>query len=258
MRCLTLLFLAPVLAALAVVTPVNAEPTEVTVRVISKGAKFIGTSMGGVLVTLRDVHTGELLAQGLTAGGTGSTMRIMREPHERGTMLSTPDAAKFDATLELTAPRLIEVRAQGPMGQPQASNTVTATQWLIPGRRLTGGDGWLLEMPGLVVDVLAPPAHTRIDRSSTGVRLRANVTMMCGCPITPGGTWLAEGTEVRARIRHDGEPAREVRLEYAGAASQFEGEVPLDGPGVYEATVFAYQRDNGNTGLDRVTFVVPE
>ena len=36
-----------------------AEPTDITVRVLSKDAKFVGTSMGGVRITLRDAETGE-------------------------------------------------------------------------------------------------------------------------------------------------------------------------------------------------------
>jgi hypothetical protein len=48
-----------------------ARPTEIVVRVISKDSKFIGTSMGGMRITLRDAHTGELLATGIIVGGTG-------------------------------------------------------------------------------------------------------------------------------------------------------------------------------------------
>jgi hypothetical protein len=36
--------------------------------------------MGGALITIKDVHTGEVLAQGRTAGGTGDTTRIMKTP----------------------------------------------------------------------------------------------------------------------------------------------------------------------------------
>ena len=55
----------------------HAEPTDIVVRVLSKDAKFIGTSMGGMRVTLRDAHTGEILATGLTQGGTGDTKRLI-------------------------------------------------------------------------------------------------------------------------------------------------------------------------------------
>jgi hypothetical protein len=182
--------LAVTAAAMALAGPAWAKPTEITVRVISRDAKFIGTSMGGVLVTLRDADTGELLARGKTRGGTGDTDRIMgaREP---GTFLSTPDAAKFSTTLDLDEPRRIEVTAYGPLAQRQGANRVSAVQWVVPGRDLTGGDGWVLEMPGFVVDALAPPAHVKLSGLPQAVTLRANVTMMCGCPVTPGGHWDA-------------------------------------------------------------------
>ncbi len=66
-------------AGLALLVPAIAlaEPTEITIRVLSKDGKFVGTSMGGARVILRDADTGEILAQGVTAGGTGDTARIM-------------------------------------------------------------------------------------------------------------------------------------------------------------------------------------
>jgi len=36
------------------------------VRVLGKDSKFVGSSMGGARVILRDAETGEMLAQGVT------------------------------------------------------------------------------------------------------------------------------------------------------------------------------------------------
>ena len=47
--------------------PAAAEPTEITVRVLGKDSKFVGTSMGGARVILRDAETGEILAKGMSA-----------------------------------------------------------------------------------------------------------------------------------------------------------------------------------------------
>jgi hypothetical protein len=71
-------------AMLASVTAASAEPTTITVRAISKDAKFIGTSIGGMQVTVTDAQTGEVLAKGVTSGGTGSTARLMDAPRQRG------------------------------------------------------------------------------------------------------------------------------------------------------------------------------
>ena len=98
-----------------------AEPTEIVVRVLGNDSKFVGTSMGGMRVTLRDAQTGEILATGLTQGATGDTRRIMHEDGGRRAQLSDDSAAKFIATIDLDEPRLIEVEAYGPLAQRQAA-----------------------------------------------------------------------------------------------------------------------------------------
>jgi len=231
-----------------------AEPTDVTVRVISKGAKFVGSSMGGVRITLRDANTSEILAQGQTSGGTGSTEKIMKTEHPRGAPVSTEDSAKYTATLDLETPRLVRVEAYGPMSQRQSAVTVASTQWVVPGKDVTGGDAWLLELPGFIVDVVAPQTPTKAGDAPQTIALKANVSMMCGCPITPGGLWDANDYEVAAMLMRDGEPVRTVPLSYAGSASQFEGDMEISEPGAYEAVVYAYDPASGNTGLDRATF----
>ncbi len=234
-----------------------AEETPITVRVISKDAKFIGTSMGGVRVILRDARTGERLAGGLTRGGTGDTERIMHRDRGRRARLAGPSAAKFETTLELEEPRLIEAEAYGPLAQPQAAHRASSTQWVVPGRGLSAGDGWVLELPGFVVDVLAPAAHTTLKPGTRRVRFRANIAMMCGCPVTPGGIWDADQYEVKAVVRKDGGAVQRVDLDYAGSPSRFAGTVNIPGPGTYNAYVFAYDPQNGNTGVDRTSFLVP-
>ena len=235
----------------------QATPTEITVRVLSRDAKFVGSSMGGAQIVIRDGLTGELLASGLTVGSTGDTKRAMHTDGGRRALLAADDAAAFNVTLDLAAPQLLEVEARGPMAQLQSAVRVTASQWVIPGRHLNGGHGWVLEMPGFVVDILAPPAHIKLKGAVTEIELRANVTMMCVCPIEPGGMWNADHYEVRALVQHDDGRVKEVALRYAGETSQFAAPVPLDLPGLYAVTVYAYDPLTGNTGLDRTTFLVP-
>jgi hypothetical protein len=244
----------------AFILPVTAvaEPTDITVRVLAKDSKFVGTSMGGMRIVLRDAQTGELLATGVTAGGTGDTSLIMHKDRGSRAVLSDEQSAKFTATLDLDEPRLIEVEAYGPLGQPQAAARVLATQWVVPGRHLTGGDGFVLDLPGLVVDVLAPPAHVRVGRDAGEVDVRANVVMMCGCPIEPGGLWDADKLEVKAIVKRNGEEVEQIPLAFAGETSQFAVKVPIGEPGFYEVIVYAHDPANGNTGLDRTTFIVTD
>jgi hypothetical protein len=259
MRAASLASLA-LAASLALLIPgiALAEPTEITIRVLSKDGKFVGTSMGGARVILRDADTGEILAQGVTAGGTGDTARIMHEDGGRRATLSDDSAAKFTATLNLDEPRLIEAEVIGPLAQRQSANRATATHWVVPGKNITGGDGWVLELPGFVVDVLAPPAHVKLPPDTNTVAVRANVALMCGCPIEPGKLWDADALEVGAIVTRNGKRLPPVALKYAGETSQFSGNISVFGAGLYDVTVYAYNPANGNTGVDRTTFIVAE
>ncbi len=233
-----------------------AEKTAVDVRVISKGAKYVGTSMGGAEVTIRDADTGEILARGKTAGSTGDTQKIMGDSGGRHAPVSTEDAAVFHAVLDLDEPRRIEVTARGPLAQPQAANEVSATQWVVPGKPITGGDAFSLELPGLVVDILSPPAHRKLEEATPRIRLLANVTMMCGCPIISGGLWDADRLEVAAIVRRNGAPPRQIELDFAEQPSEFSVPLDVSKPGTYRVTVYAYDPANGNTGVDKTTFIV--
>lgn len=231
----------------------SALETRIDVRVLSRGAKFIGTSMGGVEIVLRDADTGEIYARGVTAGGTGSTELIMQQAHKRGGVVADASAAVYSASIDLAEPRRIEVSALGPLAQRQAANHVSATQWVVPGKHLTGGNGWLLEIPGFAVDILDPPAHQFNTGLPYSLDVHANVVKMCGCPITDGGLWDANDYEVKGLVKHNGKMISEFNMDFTGKASQFAGNLQLDQPGSYDITVYAYDPHSGNTGLDRTT-----
>jgi hypothetical protein len=230
-----------------------AEPTNITVRVMSKDAKYIGSSMGGMQIVVRDALTKTILATGLTSGGTGDTKRLMHTNAGRRAVLSDATAAKFEAVIDLQSPTLIEVEAIGPLAQMQSANRASSTQWVVPGRHITGGDGWVLELPGFVVDVLSPPAHIRLGAVKS-VDIKANVVMMCGCPIEPKGLWDASAYEVKAIVTRNGKEVARHDMIYAGATSQFAASIPVEDDGVYDVLVYAYDPANGNTGIDRTTF----
>lgn len=244
------------LAAAMVAAPAVAVPTEIHVRLLSQGAKFVGTSMGGVEVIVRDVQTGETLAGGLVQGSTGDTARIMGGA-PRGAPLSTPDSAVWKGMIDLPVPRLIEVVARGPVAQPQAMVNVSSQRWVLPGRGVTIGDGWLMELPGLVVDAVEPAAHEQLAKGATSRRLAVNVAMMCGCPITPGGMWDANGFDVRATVSAPGGNARDVKLAYGGRTGLFTADIPLGASGPYVVTVTAFDTKTGAAGVDRTSFLLP-
>jgi hypothetical protein len=90
------------LAGLLAPTVASAEQTEIIVRVLAKDSKFVGTSMGGMRIIRRDAHTGEILATGLTQGGTGNTKLIMMRTKAVGRNWPT-------AQLPNSSPRLISM-----------------------------------------------------------------------------------------------------------------------------------------------------
>lgn len=241
---------------LCVSATAHAIPTTMTVRVISKGAKFVGTSMGGAHITLRNKITGEVLAAGVTRGSTGSTEKIMKTATHRNTVLSDGKSAQFTASIDISEPTWVEVTAYGPLAQIQSANTVSLSQWVIPGKHIDGGDAWLLELPGFAVDILDPPNHATLGAQVKSVKILANVTMMCGCPTVPAGLWDASKYEIRAIIKKNGEQSEETVFSFAGRPSLYEALLPVSGQGIYEAIVYAYDSSNGNTGIDRVTFTV--
>jgi hypothetical protein len=158
-------------------TPATAVPTHITVRVKTKDAKFMGTGIGGALVTIKDAQTGELLAEGVTEGTSGNTQLIMKTPKARGVPISDQDAAKFEATLDIDEPRYVEVTAYGPLSQRQSANKASATQWVVPGKHINAGDAWMIELSGLLVEVQSPSNPTQFRGVPREVKIQAHVAM---------------------------------------------------------------------------------
>ncbi|WP_424495295.1 hypothetical protein [Salinimicrobium sp. GXAS 041] len=223
------------------------------IRTKSKDAKFIGSSIGGAKVIVRDAVTGEILDQGTTTGSTGNTNKIMKEPLTRNKQLTDDNTAGFLAELEIEEPAFVTVEVIAPINKKQASVTSSTQLWVIPGKDITG-DGIVLEVPGFVVDILSPQTHERIA-SENEVSISANIVMMCGCPITEGGIWDSNQYEVKALVSKDGENLQEVELEIQEKPSTFSAKVNLS-KGNYEITVYAFDSVTGNTGVDKTNIII--
>lgn len=219
-----------------------AEPTRVMVRAQAQDAKFIGDHMGGVQITLSDARTGMVLAKGLTKGGTGDTPRIMKTPRTRGMGLSDPSAAGFEAVVDLKQPTLVRVDAIGPVGKPDTAIKVSSTQWILPGRDIVG-DGWVLNFPGLVIE---PTTTVSPDGA---LRISAKVSLMCGCPIEPGGIWNADTYKVEAHLMKGERDVATTVLTYAGQPSQFSGALAHAPTGRYRLRLIAADAATSNAGV---------
>lgn len=226
----------------------SADPTHVTVRVLAKDAKFIGTSMEGAAITIENAANQELLAKGLTQGATGDTKTIMKTPKQRGDQLSSEDSAAFNTTLELTEPTKVKISATGPMNLGDNAVTVSAEYWLIPGKHMNHKDAILLEMPGFyMVSELKPGS------AENQVTVSSELRMMCGCPIEPDGLWDANQYEIEAYLLKDGKEIARKAMKFV-ETSQFSATFDLSGAGSYQVITHAYDRETSNTGYDAISF----
>jgi len=137
----------------------------------------IGSGVGGALVRIKNLETGEVLAEGKQEGGTGSTDRIMIQPHRRGeTIYGTSGAAYFEAKIPLERPSQVEIYAEAPLGYPQAMQKGSKTLLLIPGRHIMD-EGVIIELNGLIVNVFHPSPKETLKKGQE-VLVRSEVRML--------------------------------------------------------------------------------
>jgi len=131
-------------------------PTKIIVRVVAKDSKVIGSGVGGAFVRIRNLETGEILAQGKQEGGTGDTESIMVRPRKRGEIIyGTSGAASFQAEISLDRPTQVEIYTEAPLAYPQSIQKGSKTLTLIPGKHILG-EGVIIELDGLIVNIVSP------------------------------------------------------------------------------------------------------
>ena len=153
----------------------------------------------------------------------------------------------------------MSIEVQAPVNKKQATTHVTTQIWVLPGKHILG-DGIILEIPGFIIDILEPRSHQFISIQSLeekGLRIEANIVMMCGCTISRNGLWDSEKMEIAALVSRNGETLKELPLELI-SENLFEGYFPTVEPGLYEIIIYAYDENTGNTGVDKVNYVVDE
>ncbi|MDX1942304.1 MAG: hypothetical protein SFU99_17195 [Saprospiraceae bacterium] len=235
-----------------------AQNTRFIVRAKAKDAKFIGTSLGSALILVKNVETDEILAKGFTEGSTGNTQRIMNTPHQRFETLSDEQTAKFETTLALDEPTFVTIEAHSPYAKRGARVMASTQMWLIPGKDIIG-DGIVLEIPGFIIDILHPHTHRymkKADLKNGILNVEANIVMMCGCIISKGGLWDGSKMEVNAILKLNGEKQGEYPLQITDTENLFTGDIPLTQSGNYEIILYAYDARSGNTGVEKVNFIL--
>jgi len=236
---------------------VQAQTTKITIRARAKDAKFIGTPIGGALVVVRNDLTGEILAKGLTTGGSGSTDVLLKKPIVRGQSITDSATAKFVAQVNITEPTFADIEVTAPVNRRNGTVKATTQVWLIPGKDILG-DGVIVEIPGFILDVIYPTTHQfiKLDSIKNGdLTFKASLTLECGCPITKGGVWNSDDIQVNAIVKKEGVKTGEIPLQLV-EQNIFQGTLKVKEKGDYELDVYAYSAKTGNTGVDRINFVV--
>jgi hypothetical protein len=243
----------PLMALLAFAQLLRAEPTQIDVRVLAKDAKFIGSSMEGAAITVTDLTTQQIIASGKTQGATGDTTLIMKTPRTRNGQLSNETSAVFSATLDIEQPTRVRITARGPLNLEDGAMQVSTDLWLIPGKHLNKGDGILLELPGFYIKsgLKQPPT------ADLPLVVTSEIRMMCGCPIEPNGLWNANDYEITAILQKNGEEIARKSMKFV-ETSVFEASFALTGPGDYQLITFAYDPYHANTGVDQISFKIPQ
>ena len=151
--------------------------TKIIVRVVSRDAKVIGSGVGGAFVRIKNLETGEILAQGKQEGGTGDTDRIMVQPRRRGeTVYGTSGAAFFQAEIPLERPTQVEIYTEAPVAYPQSIQKGSRTLTLIPGKHILG-EGVIIELDGLIVNIVNP-SPKEVLKKGEEVTIKAEVRML--------------------------------------------------------------------------------
>lgn len=152
-------------------------PTKLIVHVVARDAMVIGSGVGGALVRIKNLETGEILAEGKQEGGAGNTDRIMIQPHRRGeTIYGTFGAAFFEAKIPLDRPTQVEIYAEAPLAYPQAIQKGSKTLTLIPGKDILG-ERVIIELNGLIVNILNPSPKESLKKGEVAL-VRSELRML--------------------------------------------------------------------------------
>lgn len=254
---ITILLLSSLLSILFTPLAFGQVETPITVRVKANDAKWIGTSMGGVEITIREQSSGELLAKGLTQGGTGNTDKLVLDDQSRYEQLSTPGSASFQTNLMLAKPVFVEIKATFHTAYSGHPIVMSQRQWLIPGKGMTG-DGIVLEMPGFAMRIEHPLPHQSVALSTQDdARIDLFMIMLCGCSIGPGGTWDSDPMEIEAMMYQGNVLIRTIPFTNV-STNHFSADLSDLGEGSYEVYVTAYDPRSLNTGVEKIQVRISE
>jgi hypothetical protein len=232
-------------------------PTPVLVRVVAHHALALGDNVGGARVTIRDVESGKMLAEGQQTGPSGDLKMIMQTPRlQNEPVYSVRDSASFKTELSLTKPTWVEITAEGPLQFPHAKRRATKVVLLYPGKAVTG-DGIVLELDGLLVKIQEPTTERPLGIGDEGM-LRATVQLLCGCVVEPFGNWDSRKMDLYGELRLGEKVLQKIDLDHQGPNGVFKGNftIPksIKGEKKISLRVVAADPEGVNVGFDEVIY----
>ena len=171
-----LLVIVTVLTSMLSFGIAEAVSTKLVIHAKSKDAKFVGTSMGGAKIVIKDSESGKVLAEGLTSGGTGNTQKIMIDPKTRFGRITGSGTAFYETTIDIDEPRLVTIEVVAPYGMKPNTVTSTTQIWLIPGKDITG-EGVIIEVPGFSVSAAAVD-QVKLAGGRADIPVQARIVMI--------------------------------------------------------------------------------
>lgn len=259
MRQFFMSFLVLAISILAFANHAQAKETDFIITVKSNDAKFIGTAAGGAHIMIRNRLTGDLIADGTTYGNTGDTALLMAEETKRDATLISDGSARFQFSLEFWEPLPVTITATAPMGQEQSKVSISQDMILIPGKDYTAGNGILLEIPGLSVNVSSPQPNSSFDHNpEVPVTLEANIMHLCGCKIEEDSPWPPARYLVEAHIYKEGLYIASFEMPYANEPGIYSQNIKIPLPGIYKLVVTAFDPVTKESGMDSTTVVLKE
>jgi hypothetical protein len=236
------------------------QDVKLMIRAQAKNGMFLGPdSYNGAVITISNAATKAVLATGLMDTGDSGTRLPSSTNSTSPFPITTPTTPKateywvkaapstvgFEVTLpDIALPIPLEISAKVPMTLGQDSPSSTVTLELIPDKDYSQHGGIVIAIPGLWV-------QPEILTLGNQLRLRAKVTMLCGCMINANSPWLPEDFEVRAKIVQIGPPEKpigDVPMTFQ-INSQFYANVSLPAPSGFQIILTATQKSSGMQGI---------
>ncbi|MBC8032457.1 MAG: hypothetical protein H7Z16_20405 [Pyrinomonadaceae bacterium] len=222
--------------------------TQISVRVLALGGKFIGQHVGFAQVDVYGTDPDTPLASGLAnqglvenTDGSGVTALIMGQPYPWGYPVRADEATAFTFEVPLTEPTVLTFVATS-----VADTRISAScdRLVLPNVPLTGAMAVVLVLQGLLT-ALTEPATGGSIVAGTSTTITAQVRMMCGCLID-NLFWPAGNFNVQATISNGAE-VQTLTMSYTGVPSMFSTSYIFPNPGNYEVSIVATEM-NGNLG----------